>query len=84
MRTIWIDDYIVVMACVNQYCLDTFACLEYDVNLLKLINLFKAFACLVVIFWSSWISLVERSHSNFALAVFCVQTEEGWAPYWDP
>jgi hypothetical protein len=28
MRTIWIDDYMVVMAYVNQYCLDTFACLE--------------------------------------------------------
>jgi hypothetical protein len=28
MITIWIDDYIVVMAYVNQYCLDTFACLE--------------------------------------------------------
>jgi hypothetical protein len=39
MRTIWIDDYIVVMAYVNQYCLDTFTYLEYDVNLLMLINL---------------------------------------------
>jgi hypothetical protein len=39
MRTMWIDDYIVVMAYVNQYCLDTFACLEYDANLLMLINL---------------------------------------------
>jgi hypothetical protein len=39
MRTIWIDDYIVVMAYVNQYCLDAFACLEYDANLLMLINL---------------------------------------------
>jgi hypothetical protein len=28
MRTIWIDDYIVVTTYVNQYCLDTFACLE--------------------------------------------------------
>jgi hypothetical protein len=28
MRTIWIDDYNVVMAYVNQYCLDTIACLE--------------------------------------------------------
>jgi hypothetical protein len=28
MGTIWIDDYIVVMAYVNQYCLDIFACLE--------------------------------------------------------
>jgi hypothetical protein len=26
-----------------------------------------------VIFWSSWISLAERSHSSFALDVFCVQ-----------
>jgi hypothetical protein len=28
MITIWIDDYLVVIAYVNQYCLDTFACLE--------------------------------------------------------
>jgi hypothetical protein len=28
MRTIGIDDYIVVTAYVNQYCLQTFACLE--------------------------------------------------------
>jgi hypothetical protein len=35
--------------------------------------LFKAFACLVVTFWSLWISLVERSHSSFALVVSCVQ-----------
>jgi hypothetical protein len=34
---------------------------------------FKAFACLVVIFWSPWISLAERSRSSFALVVFCVQ-----------
>jgi hypothetical protein len=37
MITIWINDYIVVMIYVNQYCLDTFACLELDVNLLMLI-----------------------------------------------
>jgi hypothetical protein len=36
--TIWIDDYLVVMAYVNQYSLDTFACLELDANLLMLIN----------------------------------------------
>jgi membrane protein YdbS with pleckstrin-like domain len=35
--------------------------------------LFKAFACLVVIFWSPWISLAEHSRSSFALVVFCVQ-----------
>jgi hypothetical protein len=35
--------------------------------------LFKAFAFLVVIFWSPWISLAERSQSSFALVVFCVQ-----------
>jgi hypothetical protein len=34
--------------------------------------LIKAFACLVVICWSPWISLAERSHLSFALAVFCV------------
>jgi hypothetical protein len=33
----------------------------------------KAFACLVVICWSLWISLVERSRSSFALVVSCVQ-----------
>jgi hypothetical protein len=35
--------------------------------------LFKAFASLVVIFWSPWISLAECSRSSFALVVFCVQ-----------
>jgi hypothetical protein len=39
MITIWIDDYFVVMAYIYQYCLDTFACLELDANLLMLINL---------------------------------------------
>jgi hypothetical protein len=39
MITIWIDDYLVVMAYVNQYYLDTFACLEIDANLLMLINI---------------------------------------------
>jgi hypothetical protein len=38
MITIWINDYIVVMVYVYQYCLDTFTCLEYDANLLMLIN----------------------------------------------
>jgi hypothetical protein len=38
MTNLWIDDYLVVMAYVNQYCLDTFACLELDANLLMLIN----------------------------------------------
>jgi acyl-coenzyme A thioesterase PaaI-like protein len=33
----------------------------------------KAFACLVVICWSLWISLAERSHSSFALVVSYVQ-----------
>jgi hypothetical protein len=36
---------------------------------------FKAFACLVVRLWSPWISLVERSHSSFALVVSCVQVK---------
>jgi hypothetical protein len=35
--------------------------------------LFTTFACLVVIFWSPWISLAEHSHLSFALVVFCVQ-----------
>jgi hypothetical protein len=39
MITKWIDDYLVVMAYVNQYCLGTFACLEYDANILMSINL---------------------------------------------
>jgi hypothetical protein len=38
MITIWIDDYIAVMVYINQNCLDTFACLEQDANLLILIN----------------------------------------------
>jgi hypothetical protein len=33
------DDYLVVMTYVNQYCLDTFACLELDANILMLINI---------------------------------------------
>jgi hypothetical protein len=33
----------------------------------------KAFACLVVIYWSPWISLAERGRSSFALVVSCVQ-----------
>jgi hypothetical protein len=35
--------------------------------------LLKAFAYLVVMFWSPWITLAEHSRSRFALAVFCVQ-----------
>jgi hypothetical protein len=42
-------------------------------RLMSSLVLFKAFACLVVICWSPWISLTERSHSNFALIVSCVQ-----------
>jgi hypothetical protein len=38
--------------------------------------LFKAFACLVVIFWSPRISLADRSHSSFALVVFLCAGEE--------
>jgi hypothetical protein len=38
--------------------------------------LFKAFACLVVIFWSPWISLNERSRSSFALVAFLYAGEE--------
>jgi hypothetical protein len=33
----------------------------------------KAFAYLVVICWSPWISLAKRSGSSFALVVSCVQ-----------
>jgi hypothetical protein len=33
------NDYFIVMSYVNHYCLDTFACLELDTNLLMLINL---------------------------------------------
>jgi hypothetical protein len=32
------DNYLVVLAFVNQYCLDTFACIELDANILMLIN----------------------------------------------
>jgi hypothetical protein len=37
------------------------------------LDLFKAFACPVVIFWSTWISLTKHSCSTLALVVFCVQ-----------
>jgi hypothetical protein len=40
---------------------------------MSLLVLFKAFACLVVIFWSPLISLTERSRSRVALVVSCVQ-----------
>jgi hypothetical protein len=33
------DDYFIVMTYVNQYCFDTFACLDEDANLHMLINL---------------------------------------------
>jgi hypothetical protein len=33
------DDYLIVMVYVNQYCLDTFTCLEYDAKILMLSNL---------------------------------------------
>jgi hypothetical protein len=49
-------------------------CEHHHVNQLNLANyhvvLFKAFACLAVIFWSPWISLAEHSRSSFALEVF--------------
>jgi hypothetical protein len=42
MITIWIDDYILVMAYVNQYCLDTFMfrirCKPFHVNQWNLVN----------------------------------------------
>jgi hypothetical protein len=38
--------------------------------------LFKSFACLVVIFWSPWISLTERSRSNLLLWFFLCIGEE--------
>jgi hypothetical protein len=38
--------------------------------------LFKAFAYLVVIFWSPWIRIAERSRSSFALVVFLCAGEE--------
>jgi hypothetical protein len=33
----------------------------------------KAFACPVVILWSPWINLAERSRSSFALVVLYLQ-----------
>jgi hypothetical protein len=38
--------------------------------------LFSASACLVVIFWSPWISLAERNRLSFALMVFLCAGEE--------
>jgi hypothetical protein len=42
----------------------------------ELLFLFKASACLVVIFWSAWIGLADRSRSNFALVFFLCAVEE--------
>jgi hypothetical protein len=42
-------------------------------RLMNPLVLSKAFACLVVICWSPWISLPEHSRSSFALVVSCVQ-----------
>jgi hypothetical protein len=39
MITKWIDEYLRVRAYINQYCLDTLACLELDANILMLISL---------------------------------------------
>jgi hypothetical protein len=41
-----------------------------------LLALFKAFACLTVIFWSPRISFAKRSRSSFALVVFSVCSEK--------
>jgi hypothetical protein len=38
--------------------------------------LFKAVACLVVNFWSPWISLAERSRLSFTLVTFLCAGEE--------
>jgi hypothetical protein len=57
----------------------------------ELIVLFKAFICLVVIFWSPWISLLCAGEELLPLAgdadegcQWEVQTDGGWTPYWDP
>jgi hypothetical protein len=42
-------------------------------RLMSSLAFFKAFACLVVIVWSRWISLAEGSRSSFALVISCVQ-----------
>jgi hypothetical protein len=39
----------------------------------RLMSSLVLFACLVVIGWSLWIILTERSRSSFALVVSCVQ-----------
>jgi hypothetical protein len=36
------DDYLVVVVYVNQYCFDTFACLDWNANLTMLVNLLKS------------------------------------------
>jgi hypothetical protein len=38
MITKWSDDYLVVVAYVNQYWLDTFACSKWDANFSMLSN----------------------------------------------
>jgi hypothetical protein len=45
-------------------------------RLMIFLVLFKAFACLAVIFWSPQISLAECSHSSFDLVVFLCAGEE--------
>jgi hypothetical protein len=42
-------------------------------RVMSLLVLFKAFACLVLIFWSPWISPAECNRSSFALIVSYVQ-----------
>jgi hypothetical protein len=62
---------------VNQLNLTKITCLRIlnlgASRLMSSLVLFEAFACLVVIFWSPWMSLAERSHSSFALVVSCVE-----------
>jgi hypothetical protein len=41
------DEYFIVMGYFNQYCFDTFACLDYDANLCMLINLRWLITCLI-------------------------------------
>jgi hypothetical protein len=43
------DDYFVVMVYHNQFCFDTFACLDQDANLLMLIYLRCLITCLIVL-----------------------------------
>jgi hypothetical protein len=70
---------------VNQLKMANKLDLQYLIGASKLTSplaLIKAFACLVLVPWSPWISLVEHSCSSFAPVVFCVQVRSFFLFWW--